>query len=241
MSVTFNEAIYKELRRPFTPAAVRFKIQGTFEGGAICIAYIDARLVAGRLNAVCPGDWFPVKYEPFPSGRGLICHLSVGGVVRADYGVSDYENAKGDYSDALKRAAVHFGVGESLYTVPEMILREGKHLKKNRKGKYVLTDQGKGELRNRYRLWLESAGVTAFGKPLDHGDVEPEERVEGPLDEFTRLAKDHEFEPQARKALWEFVNASEDNAGKAVEFLEADDVKGLLGHVSVAMGMMGRE
>lgn len=58
---------------------------------------------------------------------------------------------------------------------------------------------------------------------------------------FTELARKEKFTPEERTALWEFVKASDKNAQKAVERLEAGDTKGLLGHVSVAMGMMGRE
>lgn len=144
----------------------------------MAITYIDARLVAGRLNHVCPEVWAP-EFVPHPSGRGLICKLTVGGITRTDYGTSDYENAKGDFSDALKRAAVHFGVGESLYVVPKMVLREGEHLRKDKRGKYQMTAQGEGYLRNQYTAWLDGGGVKAFGEALDHGDVEsePEDRI----------------------------------------------------------------
>lgn len=169
---SFDEA-YTHLRRPFTPAAVRFKVQATWDGGAMCITYIDARLVAGRLNMVVGGNWRPENFEPHPSG-GLICHLNVCGVVRADYGYVSHSSAdigvKGTFSDALKRAAVQFGVGESLYVLPKMVVREGQHLKKKNNGKYMLTDSGEGYLRDRYKMWLDSGGADAFGEPLDHGD-----------------------------------------------------------------------
>jgi hypothetical protein len=168
---TFTEA-YPLLRRPFTPAAVRFKIQATFNGGAMAVAFIDARLVAGRLNAVCPALW-SATYERPENGKGLICHLTVDGITRTDFGVSDYENAKGDYSDALKRAAVQFGVGESLYVLPKMFLKEGnllKPIKRGNKTSYALTPQGEAHCRMIYTDWLEQSGKATFGDPLDHGD-----------------------------------------------------------------------
>ena len=87
--------------------------------------------------------------------------------------------------------------------------------------------------------------VTAGSPAYVPEELEPEvveaEVVSPVVEEFTGLAKDYEFDPEARRAIWEFVNASDKNAAKACEFLYSDDVKGLLGHVSVAMGMMGRE
>ena len=174
----FTDA-YPLLRRPFTPAAIRFKIQATFQGGAMAVAFIDARLVAGRLNAVCPALW-SATYERPENGKGLICHLTVDGITRTDFGVSDYENAKGDYSDALKRAAVQFGVGESLYVLPKMFLQEGnllKPIKRGNKTSYALTPQGEAHCRTIYADWLEQSGEATFGEPLDHGDqlFEPED------------------------------------------------------------------
>ena len=45
------------LRRPFEPAAVRWKVQSVGDGYGIVVAYIDARLVVERLNAVVGGEW----------------------------------------------------------------------------------------------------------------------------------------------------------------------------------------
>jgi len=231
----FDAAIYKELRRPFTAAAVRFKIQGTFEGGAICIAYIDARLVSGRLNHVYPGDWWPEKFEPHPKG-GLICHLTVGGVTRTDYGISDYENAKGDFSDALKRAAVHFGVGESLYVLPQMILREGSDLKKNQRGKYTLTPQGNGTLRKRYEMWLESGGAEAFGDPLDHGDQVQEAESTEPGEVLADLIAQADFNPGQVDLVREWAKNGNGldpvKVRKATNLLLADEAEVLLERAS---------
>ena len=246
---TFTEA-YPYLRRPFTPAAVRFKIQSTWEGGAMCITYIDARLVAGRLNMVCPEIWEPEKFEPHPSG-GLVCHLNVGGIVRADYGFVSHQDAdigvKGTFSDALKRAAVQFGVGESLYVLPKMIVREGQHLKKNKRGKYLLTDHGEGHLRNRYKLWLEQGGIKAFGDPLDHGDTEFEtvEQVEEPVEperELTGLealaaAADKAGMPSSKRTIvgtWLHPDGELDEArlAEALERIGAGDVDGLMDEIN---------
>lgn len=156
------------MRRPFTPEAVKFKVQATWDGGALAVAYIDARLVVERLNLICPHLWSD-HYRPVSETR-MWCDLTLDGITRSDVGEG---NGKGLVSDALKRAAVKFGIGVSLYATPKMFLdeRDG-HLKPNNREKYVLTDNGERHCREIYRQWLAGHGIKAFGPALDHGDVE---------------------------------------------------------------------
>ena len=220
---SFKDA-YPFLRRPFTPAAVRFKVQATWKGGALIVAYIDARLAAGRLNHVIPHKWAS-SFEYDPKGD-LICHLTVDGITRSDIG--EGYKGKGLCSDALKRAAVHFGVAESLYVLPKMTLNEGQLLKgKEFKGKttYVLTPMGVTHCREVYEHWLESTGKQAFGEPLDHGDVLYEEVDEpvtepSPMDLFTELARGFEFTDEEKAAIWQYVQVSDENLASATELLE---------------------
>ena len=91
--------------------------------GGRMLAYITARDVQNRLDGVVgPGNWSSsfrvLSQEPWV----VECTLTVCGASRADVGYSnapDSENemepAKAAYSDALKRAAVGFGVGRWLY------------------------------------------------------------------------------------------------------------------------------
>lgn len=153
---SFKEAA-PYLRRPFTPEAVRFKVQT----GTLAVAYIDARLVVERLNMVCPHLWHD-SYEQ--SAKGMVCHLTVDGITRTDYG--DGYVGKGLFSDALKRAAVKFGVGVSLYSIPSTWL-DKQHVS----DKGVINAAGFGLLRARYESWLTDIGKSAFGEPLDHGDT----------------------------------------------------------------------
>jgi hypothetical protein len=145
------------LRRPFTPAAVKFKPQSvTKSGKTLVVAYIDARLVVERLNLVCPHLWFD-EYSPV-GNQQMWCHLTIDGIRRSDVGEG---SGKALVSDALKRAAVRFGVGVSLYAVPQQYL-DGEI-------KY-LNDGHNTRLRGVYTAWLQRVGVQAFGEPLDHGD-----------------------------------------------------------------------
>ena len=171
---SFREAAI-HLRRPFTQAAVKFKVQATWPKdkptGGLIVAYIDARLAVERLNLIVPHLWSD-EYELAGKG-GLICHLTVDGITRRDLGEGV---GKGLFSDALKRAAVKFGVGVSLYAIPKMTLNfSDGHLKprRTRDGESLeLTPAGEKRVRATYAAWLTEIGVQAFGEPLDHGDTE---------------------------------------------------------------------
>lgn len=174
---TFREAA-PLLRRPFTPAAVRFKPQAVLGDGkgVLCVAYIDARLVIERLNLIVPHLWHD-SYRPV--GDGLMwCDLTIDAITRSDVGEG---TGKALVSDALKRAAVHFGVGVSLYAIPQQRIwatdARGSLVtlwrKSNGKGWDArLEDAGHAHLRRVYSTWLDEHGTSAFGAPLDHGDVD---------------------------------------------------------------------
>lgn len=171
---SFREAA-PHLRRPFTSAAVKFKVQANFGGdnptGGLIVGYIDARLAIERLNLICPHLWSDA-YTPVGSGQ-MWCHLTVDGITRHDVGEGQ---SKGLVSDALKRAAVKFGVGVSLYALPSTILNvsDGMLKVKGGQGKKTLeiTPKGAKSLRDGYERWLRDHGREAFGEPLSHGDVE---------------------------------------------------------------------
>lgn len=176
MSDEFPCATYKDaakhMRRPFTAAAVKFKVQATWPKdnptAGLIVAYIDARLAVERLNLLVPNLWADA-YRPV-GGQQMWCDLTVDGITRSDVG----EGAgKGLVSDALKRAAVKFGIGVSLYAIPKMVLKtQDDTVKAKHGGKLELTPKGEQVLRGMYAHWLEQHGTRAFGEPLDHGDIE---------------------------------------------------------------------
>jgi hypothetical protein len=122
-----------ELRTPFPSSDIEWRIgQAGEKNGkpwAKCLAYITARAIMDRLDAVCgPGDW-QVRYR---EGGG---HLQAGigirvsdgwvwkwdgtGLLASTAGLSGTDAGKGDFSNAMKRAAVQWGIGRYLYSLPE--------------------------------------------------------------------------------------------------------------------------
>jgi hypothetical protein len=182
---SFREAAV-HLRRPFTPAAVKFKVQSTFgpqekdkpRTGALIDSYIDARLVIERLNLLVPHLWSGKPQRVDGEPKYLLYTLTVDGIARTDVGEAA-GFSKDLLSDALKRTGVHFGIGVSLYAVPQMKLFKEhiangnlKAIQTSKGQSLVLTDKGDAKLREGYTRWLETRGVQAFGPPLDHGDRE---------------------------------------------------------------------
>lgn len=123
-----EQEIFARLRQPFTDEAIKWKIQtnpkesDTF---ALCVAYIDARDVAARLNEVVGINWessfgeLILFSDDKKSEWGVQCRLTVMGHTRTDIGtLPATEPLKGGYSDALKRAAVQFGIAAYVYSFP---------------------------------------------------------------------------------------------------------------------------
>lgn len=114
---------FAALAAPFAPACVSWRVGSTTSDKTkgMALAFINSRDVQDRLDEVCgPGNWQD-RYEFH--GPRTICYLSlrIDGewVTKADgAGDSDVESEKGAISDALKRAAVKWGVGRYLYHLP---------------------------------------------------------------------------------------------------------------------------
>jgi hypothetical protein len=115
------------LAAPFEPSEVKWKPQVVSGNRAMCIAYIDARLVMDRLDEVFGVLGWQDTYEVLPDG-GVTCRLRVrlggGWVEKMDVGSPSDQPDEGDkrkaaFSDALKRCAVKFGVGRYLYRLPQ--------------------------------------------------------------------------------------------------------------------------
>jgi hypothetical protein len=111
------------LAAPFDPEEVKWKAQVVSGNRALAVAYVDARAVQDRLDEVLGVVGWQDAYELQPDGA-VACTLSIrcgaDWVSKTDVGAPSEQPDEGDrkkaaYSDALKRAAVKFGVGRYLY------------------------------------------------------------------------------------------------------------------------------
>lgn len=117
----FTPEIAEALAAPFADDEVDFLPRGSANGKARALPYIDARSVMRRLDAVVgPGNWSFDFDLLSTTGKMVKGKLTVLGVTKFDAGESSDEGEplKSAVSDALKRTAVHFGIGRYLYYVP---------------------------------------------------------------------------------------------------------------------------
>src|SRR5262249_44895061 len=119
-------AITEALSVPFDPKDVKFKPQMVKNNRALAMAYIDARLIQDRLDDVLGAEHWQDEYQLLADGA-VVCRLrlKLGGrwITKMDVGSPSEQPDVGDrlkaaFSDALKRAAVKFGIGRYLYRLP---------------------------------------------------------------------------------------------------------------------------
>lgn len=121
------EQIQAELCEPFAADVIGWKPQSVSGSRAMAVAYIDARDVENRLDEVVGIANWSDNYEELPSGA-VRCTLSlrIDGewVSKQDVGGESeqkdvHDRVKACHSDALKRAAVKWGIGRYLYSLPQ--------------------------------------------------------------------------------------------------------------------------
>jgi hypothetical protein len=139
-----KDALYKKLREPFDVRFVNWKINN-YSGDktkAMITFYLDARAVQHRLNQVLGVEGWSFSFSELDKDQGVHGKLTVyiftdnpekpkskdeciiHEVTREDVGYASTTNKdewyKDAVSDALKRCAVHFGVGHFLYALPNL-------------------------------------------------------------------------------------------------------------------------
>lgn len=165
------QEIFDGLCAPFPTENIEWRIGSTTKDKSkgMALAYINARSVMDRLDAICgPGNW----QDRYPHANGkTVCDIGIR-VLRDDgssewvwksdgAGDTDFEAAKGALSDAFKRAAVRWGIGRYLYDLdaPWVELeREGKSIPASEKKKL---DDLHSKQASRYG-WGHRQGVVAY-------------------------------------------------------------------------------
>jgi hypothetical protein len=123
-----SAALAHALAAPFDQREVRFK-PGVVRGNrALALCYVDARAIQDRLDEVVGVMGWQDEYECLPDGS-VVCRLQLRlgeeWITKMDVGSQSEQPDEGDrrkaaFSDALKRAAVKFGIGRYLYRLPQV-------------------------------------------------------------------------------------------------------------------------
>lgn len=139
-----DEKLYKKLREPFKLQYINWKINNytNDKKRALITFYLDARAVQHRLNLILGVEGWTFTFTELEKDQGVHGKLTIYGfskdasnalkkedcvvheVTREDVGYASTTNKdewyKDAVSDALKRCAVHFGVGHFLYALPNL-------------------------------------------------------------------------------------------------------------------------
>jgi hypothetical protein len=157
---TTAQELFDELCRPFAAEEIDWRIGSTNadKTQGMALAYMDARAVMDRFDGVCGPDGWQNNYTPGVNGS-IICNIGVlmpcgEWIWKADgAGATDVEGEKGMLSDALKRAAVRWGVGRYLYEMKSPwvpIVQKGRS--------YVIADDVRKKLDQVHEDFCTSAG-----------------------------------------------------------------------------------
>lgn len=125
MSREVQDALLKQLKNPFEPKFVKWRVGATNSDKTkgIALAYIDSREVKKRLDEVCGlAGWQDRLIEV---DKGFISEIDIWiedrWITRSNAaGLTQVEAVKGGASDAFKRAAAKWGVGHYLYYLPNI-------------------------------------------------------------------------------------------------------------------------
>ena len=186
--------MFARLRAPFDVELIRWRVGARMRSNrnrGQALPYVTARLVQDRLDEVMgPANWRN-EFAAAPAGGGVMCILSlrVGGewISKADIAQQDEVRddahdpdkdreiaVKGAPSDALKRAAVQWGIGRYLYSfdAPWVNLEQEKFIARDELPK----------LRQLLRHAFEGApGSRERGRPgkAEHGTEDASARASG--------------------------------------------------------------
>jgi hypothetical protein len=121
------KTITRALSAPFDDTEVKFKPQAVKGNRALALAYVDVRAIMDRLDNVLGVENWQDQYQLLPD-NSVMCRLRLRigerWITKTDVGGPSEQPDGGDrlkaaFSDALKRAAVKFGIGRYLYRLPQ--------------------------------------------------------------------------------------------------------------------------
>jgi hypothetical protein len=174
------QLLARALAAPFDPKDVKFKPKVVKANRCLAMAYIDARVIQDRLDEVLGVESWQDHYEFLPDGS-VICQLRLKlgdhWISKSDVGSPSEQTDSGDrvkaaVSDALKRAAVKFGIGRYLYRLP---------------AEWVEYDPVSKQI-------VQTPQLPAFARPQNRFNTQTQAQVEQPAPKNLSL-------PPARKVL----------------------------------------
>lgn len=197
------------LADPFPVSQIHWRVGSTNKDktSGMALAYLDSRDVMDRLDAVVgPDNW--QSEHPWSDSKKLACRIGIRigdqWVWKGDgAGDTAVEADKGAFSDALKRAAVSWGIGRYLYRCPNWW----------------------GDLEPRGRSYgFTKAAITKLNQEYDRWLMSDE----GPMPGFIEMQKVVGDYASSIAAIKEGISSGEFSTASEEWFTLPDDVKSKL-------------
>lgn len=165
----------RDLAEPFSEGDIEWRVSraGQGGGGIFCmvLAYITARAVSARLDAVCgPENWQLEEprilevNEKSAFACGLSIRINDQWVTKWDVSEpTNIEPAKGGWSGAIKRAGAQWGVGRYLYYLDETFADVETSKPVGRQWNYARLPKDKGGV----EYYWKSPGLPAWALPKE--------------------------------------------------------------------------
>src|ERR1700742_970143 len=118
-----DNTVLVKLAAPFKKEEIKFRAGQVLkgQGKALALAYVDARVVQDRLDEVMGAENWQLTHACYPGKNDeVVCSVSLRindeWITKSNgAGDTDFEEEKGSFSDAFKRAASMWGICRYLY------------------------------------------------------------------------------------------------------------------------------
>lgn len=224
----------KGLAAPFPADDIEWRVQqaGTKNerAWAKVLAYVTNRAIQDRLDDVCgPADWCN-NFVAGPGG-GVLCGLSINiageWVTKWDGSENtDFEAVKGGLSGAMKRAAVHWGIGRYLYRL-EMgwaNIHDGgaNYQSRDKEGKYPAFKWDPPDL----PVWAMPEGGSRAPRKVVEPEPSPRPKKSGTKKQGKKETDENEKKLAAEAAF----NTAFEQVMESIGEDDADNIKALRRH-----------
>lgn len=228
MSLTKEDI--KNLSAPFDEATLGVKVQSLSKqkDKAMLVAYLQHTDVYVRLEQVDPAWSSTVVHEERTSDMVYVrVRLTVNGVSRENVG--DGEDPKMATSDAIKRAAMLFGVGRYLYDAETVWVPYNEQTDRFRT--FTFTDYKNGLRKGQAKLPIGPA-------PTPPNAVAPP-KSEQKLDRSTLAVEILKAAKAVNMTQPQLLQYVKEDYGKAVDKLTDDEMRSLLEALQIEQGRKG--
>ena len=189
------KTIQRELTQPFAPADLEWRLQVTNKEQmrGMAVPYVTSRAIQDRLdNVVGSENWCNkfMVWQESGDAHAQLCGLSLYLEERGEWVTkwdgaenTDIESVKGGLSDAMKRAAVQWGIGRILYWLSPVWVNIAP-----RGASFVIQQNEYNRLTDAYLTALRNMGLTPAQPGALQSQLTPNDNAAAPVSQSATRA-----------------------------------------------------